>query len=81
MTALSVVEIPVGNLMDIPGMLHRIANNMETGADEVPDKLILIAERVGGKIIVYGLGGYNDTARIIGLLEMAKLKLAFEDND
>jgi hypothetical protein len=81
MTALSVVEIPVGNLMDIPGMLRRIADNMENGEDEVPDKLILIAERVSGKIIVYGLGGYNDTARIVGLLEMAKIKVAFEEQD
>ena len=75
MSKLSVVDLPVGNFLDIPGMLRRIADDMTSGESKTPDRLIMIAELSDGSLDVYGLGGYADTARIVGLLTLAQHRM------
>lgn len=77
-TRLRVVEIPTGNLQDVPGMLRRIADQIDAKERVNPDHLIMVFENPDGSIDIFGLGDFNDTARVVGLLAMAQYKMAHE---
>lgn len=73
---LEIVSLPIGNLQDIPGMLRRIANNMESGESVTPRVLIMVADGPDGDLDVYGLGDFSDITNTVGLLARAQLNIA-----
>lgn len=71
----TVKTLPVAKLNDVPGMLRRTADKMESGELEIPAMLIMVAA-TGGSVTCYGFGDSCNNAELVGLLEMGKLKMA-----
>jgi hypothetical protein len=70
-----VVDLPTGNLQDIPGMVERIAARMRVGDDQTPSKMLWIAQFEDGSITVGALGACRSIAESIGILELGKATL------
>jgi hypothetical protein len=69
------VELPTGNLQDIPAMVERIAARIRSGDDATPVKMLWIAQFEDQTITVGALGTTRSVAEVIGLLELAKSTL------
>jgi hypothetical protein len=70
----NVVRFPKSNLSDVPGMLRKLADDIEAGTwGEVPICLVVLP-RQGEWPDVFGFGPEGDTsdAALIGHLELAK---------
>lgn len=79
MTSLKVVEIGTPNLADIPAMLRRNADLIESGEAPRPIGAVLVTENEDGTIGLYGFGHPpKDVKGLVGLLEMAKIGAATE---
>jgi hypothetical protein len=68
----NVTELPVGNLMDIPGMSRRFANDLEAGDYGDVQRVMVVIES-GDGIRTLGWGDSINTFEAIGLLEAAKI--------
>jgi hypothetical protein len=73
----NVTELPVGNLMDIPGELRALGDAIEAGEHECVSAIILTVRRGGISIFVRG---QNCSAyELMGLFEAAKLRVFADD--
>lgn len=76
MSELRVVQLPTGNLQDIPGMLRRIADRMESGEVRMPAQAVLVAVEDApagpSDIGLFVLGGECKVPELLGTLELAK---------
>lgn len=68
---LNVVQLPVSNLMDVPVMLRRLADDIEAGNYGTVESVFSIVESET-EIALFGHGEARDCFYNIGLLEYAK---------
>lgn len=80
MAVVNIVNLERTSLLDIPGMLRNIADQAEAGEFGPLCRSIIILETQGGELEVFGPGEFADTARVIGLLEMAKIQMAMGED-
>lgn len=71
---MKVVELPVNNLMDIPGMLRKYAADIEDHP-EIAVRVVIVSEDDHEEISCRGYGDAGDIIRMIGLLEKGKHEL------
>jgi hypothetical protein len=68
-----VVQLPVGNLRDVPGMLRELAAGIEAGRyGEVSEAAVVI---LGDELEVFGWGELQDCRSSAGLLAAGNLRL------
>jgi hypothetical protein len=71
---MNVVALPVSNLMDIPAMLRRLADDIEKGDHGEVTFALAIAENEHGPIM-FGWGEAKDALYNVGLFEWAKAQM------
>lgn len=78
---LKVVEIGTPNFTDIPAMLRRTADDIESGRIARPRAVVMILDNEDGSIDLEGLGfPPTDVRALVGLIEMAKMRVALRDD-
>ena len=73
---MKIVSLDQLNLMDIPGCLHRLADNLESNVSHA----IIILENNQGDLQVFGYGEVGNRAQEVGTLNMAALQMAIGCN-
>ena len=71
-----VPTLPIPNLRNVPDMLRRFAKRMESGEIDEPMRIIVIHQDQDAKVRNFCFGDMVTTTELIGLLEIAKIKLA-----
>jgi len=71
---LNVVKLDNTNLMDIPAMLRKLADEIEQ-KPETAEHAIVVLAREDGSVEARGYGKVGDRAHEVGVLEFAKLQL------
>ena len=69
---MNVVELPVGNLMDIASMFRRVADQMDSGELPVPETVLFINVLPCSCITFHCFGRNPPDFEAVGILEMAK---------
>ena len=72
----NIVPIGTPNLRDVPNMLRRLADMMESGEVDKAVHAIVVTDDDVGKVDVYGYGNVGALTNEIGLLQMAVIKLS-----
>ena len=76
--ATNVETIPVGNLMDMPGMLRRMADQVEAGEHGDLVSIISLVVRADG-MTIHSHGEAISHYELMGLFEAAKLRVFADD--
>ena len=74
----NVTPIGTGNLMDIPGMARRFADQVESGGYPNTTRAIVIIERDDG-LSILSWGEATTAYELMGLFEASKLRVFADD--
>lgn len=78
MSHLNVVQLPVGNLQDVPGMLRRIADMIERGEEPNPHHAVMVTCDKDGHTHAYCFGDVPNVVTAVGVLQYGILHLTIE---
>ena len=73
---MNLVDLPNPNLSDIPLMLERLAAKVKAGEFGPVNHVIMVTEDSDGELKVFGYGKVVDTAREVGILQMAIFQIS-----
>lgn len=75
---LSIVQLGVPNLNDVPDSLRRLADAMERGEEPAAVHAMIVAVDEAGGMVTYGYGAVGNAASEVGLLHMAAMQITLD---
>jgi hypothetical protein len=60
---INVADFGGNNLMDVPGSLRRLADQMERNEEPIAEHVIVVCERPDGELKCYGYGKVGESCR------------------
>lgn len=75
---MGVVKLDVPNLRDVPQMLRKLADDIESGKQPQSRHTIVVNVTPDGGLVVYGFGDVETLPTEVGLLHLAALKISIE---
>ncbi len=75
---LKAIPIGVPNLRDVPGMLSKLADDIDAGRKPSIDMAVLVGRQTDGSIVCYGWGDVPNMVTAVGLLQWGIAHLIHE---